>query len=364
MLPGVAALAAVLFSWIQVGQVSKELRISDEGQITNRFNTAIGHLGASSMHVRIGGIYALNRIVQDSQRDNPAVTSVLSAYIREEAPLATKKPAQSEKYLAPPDDVSAALAVLANRPESPWPSIANLRNVNLRGLETPSVPLLSGSNARNFRKADLSGSDLHDSKLDEFDFEEADFSSADFSDAWLTRSDLHNTTAMFANFTNATFVGSDLSGTRMDSANLTGAFFSEAAGKMWVGKGSSEHTVGSANLTAAILPGVNFTRADLRGVNLKKAWLGGANFTDANLTGANLQGATLADDTKRYGTGVTRLTRISLVSADLRNADLRGADLRNADLRGADLRGAKLAGARIKGAKIDKHTRGLPASTV
>lgn len=115
MLPGVAALAAVLFSWIQVEQASTELRISDAGQITNRFNSAITNLGAKSEPVRIGGIYALHRILQDSPRDNVAVTSVLSAYIRERAPLSPKKQPRANKA-----DISAALTVLASRPESFW----------------------------------------------------------------------------------------------------------------------------------------------------------------------------------------------------------------------------------------------------
>lgn len=56
-LPGLAALAALLFTWMQVGQASKELRIAEEGQITNRFNAAIGNLGSKSLDVRLGGMW-------------------------------------------------------------------------------------------------------------------------------------------------------------------------------------------------------------------------------------------------------------------------------------------------------------------
>ncbi|MFE7885973.1 hypothetical protein ACFU3J_20070, partial [Streptomyces sp. NPDC057411] len=65
-LPGIAAVAALLFTWLQVGQAGKELRIAEKGQITTRFNTAIGNLGSQSMDVRLGGIYALERIMKDS----------------------------------------------------------------------------------------------------------------------------------------------------------------------------------------------------------------------------------------------------------------------------------------------------------
>ncbi|MGW6483824.1 hypothetical protein ACWGDS_39275 [Streptomyces sp. NPDC055059] len=80
-LPGLAALVALLFTWMQVGQASKEVRISEQGQITDRFNAAIGNLGSQSMDIRLGGIFALQRIMQDTVRDHPAVVSVLASVV-------------------------------------------------------------------------------------------------------------------------------------------------------------------------------------------------------------------------------------------------------------------------------------------
>ncbi|WP_371621563.1 hypothetical protein OG245_00620 [Streptomyces sp. NBC_01116] len=42
-----------------------------EGQITDRYTAAVGNLGEDKMDVRLGGIYALERIMQDSRRDQP-----------------------------------------------------------------------------------------------------------------------------------------------------------------------------------------------------------------------------------------------------------------------------------------------------
>lgn len=86
-LPGLAALAALLFTWMQVDQTRKELQIGEQGQITNRFNAAVRNLGSESRDVRLGGIYGLERIMQDSARDHPTVVSVLSAYVRQNAPF-------------------------------------------------------------------------------------------------------------------------------------------------------------------------------------------------------------------------------------------------------------------------------------
>ncbi|MGI5353858.1 hypothetical protein ACQI4E_00855 [Streptomyces sp. CA-252508] len=62
-LPGLAAVAALLFTWVQVGRASKELRIAEQGQITSRFNAAIENLESKTLDVRLGGIYAMQRIM-------------------------------------------------------------------------------------------------------------------------------------------------------------------------------------------------------------------------------------------------------------------------------------------------------------
>ncbi|MFE1369229.1 hypothetical protein ACFW84_34000 [Streptomyces anulatus] len=67
----------------------------------------MGNLGEDKMDVRLGGIYALHRIVQDSRRDQPTMANVLSAYIH-----AAKPPAKGRDVAA---DVQAALTVLATR---------------------------------------------------------------------------------------------------------------------------------------------------------------------------------------------------------------------------------------------------------
>ena len=44
---------------------------------------AIEQLGSDKLDVRIGGIYALERIALDSAKDHPTVMAVLTAFIRE-----------------------------------------------------------------------------------------------------------------------------------------------------------------------------------------------------------------------------------------------------------------------------------------
>ncbi len=51
--------------------------------MTDRYTKAIEQLGSDKLDVRIGGIYALERIARDSAKDHPTVMEVLTAFIRE-----------------------------------------------------------------------------------------------------------------------------------------------------------------------------------------------------------------------------------------------------------------------------------------
>ena len=57
--------------------------LSREGQVTDRYTKAIEQLGSDKLDVRIGGIYALERVARDSVKDHPTVMEVLTAFIRE-----------------------------------------------------------------------------------------------------------------------------------------------------------------------------------------------------------------------------------------------------------------------------------------
>lgn len=68
------------------------LRVTQEGQITERFTKAIEHLGNTELlMVRLGGIYALERIARDSEKDHWPVMEVLTAYVRVNAPWPPKE---------------------------------------------------------------------------------------------------------------------------------------------------------------------------------------------------------------------------------------------------------------------------------
>ncbi|GHF36032.1 hypothetical protein GCM10018783_00340 [Streptomyces griseosporeus] len=299
-LPGLTALVALVFTWMSVEGTRAELRIAEQGQITNRFNAAIRNLGSDSADVRLGGIHGLERIMQDSPRDQPTIVSVLSAYVRRHAPVPAsgfvKEPNRYLDQFFPvtlPTDVQATLNVLGRRsPDHDGQAVLDLRETDLRGaevfgqLEAPDKPKSRAA----FRWADFNGADLRHSL----------------------------------------FIGVDLREAAVFGANLTGADFRAVD----LSKASME----TSDWTSANLENANLTRADLNYAKLHEVQLDQTvNLTKATLVDADLTGAVLA------------------------GADLRGADLTGADLRHADLTGAKLAGVNWSGAKLD-GVQGLPPS--
>ncbi|MER7959026.1 pentapeptide repeat-containing protein [Streptomyces sp. NPDC096030] len=260
-LPGIAAVVAVLFTWVTVGQTKDEIRLAEHGQITSRFNVAVQNLGSKTLDVRLGGIYALQRIMQDSARDQPTIVAVLSAYVREHAP--DPKGAQTEAGHRPSTDIQAAATVLATRnPDPDADAVVDLQSSDLRGVRLEHPHLGSANLAySDLRFAVFSHADLSNAHIGH-----ASLSGADLADSQLSEVDLRGATLTGTRLMRSDLRKADLTGAELDDARLAGA-----------------------NLARADLTG-----ADLVGADLSSANLAGANLTDADLTHANLAGANLA----------------------------------------------------------------------
>jgi uncharacterized protein YjbI with pentapeptide repeats len=95
--------------------------------------------------VRLGGIYALERIARDSESDHWAVMEVLTAFVREQAPATTLPPDSTSREKEtkaslherkPPPDIQAILTVIGRRTRTFGNGEAqrlDLRNTHLQG---------------------------------------------------------------------------------------------------------------------------------------------------------------------------------------------------------------------------------------
>ncbi|MFJ3164205.1 pentapeptide repeat-containing protein [Streptomyces kanasensis] len=207
-LAALGTLAVIIFTWLSIQQVDNEHALTREGQVTDRYNAAVGNIGEDSLEVRLGGIYALQRIMEDSPRDQPSIVNVLSTYIRNHA----KKPKRATEASGgkePTSDVQAALTALRGRD----PHHDSTAQVDLRGAYLPGANL-SGADLvlADLSDADLSGADLSKAKLSYTNLTGANLFGADLSDTSLTG----------ANLSNADLILADLSGTDLSHSNLTG----------------------------------------------------------------------------------------------------------------------------------------------
>lgn len=220
----VVAVAGLWYSNVQTRQVNEQGRddraLAKEEQITDRYTAAVGNLGEDKMDVRLGGIYALQRIMQDSRRDQPTIANVLATYIRTHA---AKPPAKGQDV---PADVHAALTVLATRDtfrddgtflldlhDAKLPNItlrdgraalrqANLGGVDLRGADLSRADLrIADLNGANLNGANLNGADLNGAGLGDADLRDADLNGADLRDAYVLNADLRGTDLRDTNLT-------------------------------------------------------------------------------------------------------------------------------------------------------------------
>jgi hypothetical protein len=243
---------------------NKNAEVAQDKQITERFAKAIEQLASDKIEVRLGAIYTLERIAKDSEKDQWTIMEVLTAFVRENAPIKKEEKPQSKKPLVDewlnvqkekeieelPKlrlDIQECLTVIGRR-EHPDPEnkSLDLRNVNI--------------SKANLRGAKLQGANLEGAKLK-----------------------------------GTIFIEANLQKANIQQANLTGAFLSKA--------NLQEAQLEGANLQRALLPKTNLQRAfllivdlhkaNLRKANLTEANLEGADLTEANLTEANLEGAIL-----------------------------------------------------------------------
>jgi uncharacterized protein YjbI with pentapeptide repeats len=264
-LAGLALLVGAFFTW-------RQLQVNRQGQVTDRYTKAIDQLGQAGLEVRVGGIYALERIARDSLADRRTIVEVLTTFVRLHSPLspgtderqhpqgleAKLVAARSMEQRAPMRDraphIQAAITVLGR-----MPGAGDKRSLGLSRVDLISSDL----SYSDLAEADLHYSDLSQSHLIGADLRDADLTGVWFVRAALIRAHLHQADLRSAVLWQALLDGADLRATDLTAADLTGAR----------------------------LKGARLDRADLRG----------ADFSQTDLANATFEGA-VADDTTIWPT--------------------------------------------------------------
>jgi hypothetical protein len=237
ILAGTALLSGLYFTW-------RTLQVSREGQITERFTRAIDQLekvddkGNKLFEIRVGGIYALERIARESEEDHWSIMEILTAYVRQHAPWQPEGAQHGEEDAAVENSgEDSREATEPTEVPPPGPDIQAIMTVLRRRTR------FFGNGEGEPEPLDLGSTHLREAKLQ-----------------------------------GANLYAANLKGANLQGANLQGAF-------LW-----------KTNLYAAFLADANLLGAILIDANLDHSMLVGAKITDEQLANAlSLQGAGMPD---------------------------------------------------------------------
>ena len=226
----VATIAGGIMLILNFRVATKNTKISEDRLVAERFNKGVEQLSSEKLEVRLGGIYSLERISEDSIKDYWTIMEVLTAFVRKNSPIKVSLhegiSTEVEGFQTPISmDIQAALTVIGRR---------NYFNDKDHNLDLSQANL----NGAKLWKTNFSKGFFWSTSFKQADISKALFYEADFSEACLIRADVWR---------------SDLRKANLWGANLHEAYLCEA-------------TLSGANLENANLENANLENADLREV--------------------------------------------------------------------------------------------------
>lgn len=231
---GLVLLFGLYLTYKRITVTERNVQVAQEGQITERFTRAIEQLGSQQLEIRLGGIYALERIAKDSADDHWTIMEVLTTFVRENSPWPEEKQESEQNQKSkqkidrkPPErtkipaDIQAILTVIGRRQ---WidkeKNHINLSSANLQGANLSEADLSGAS----FANADLTWANLTKANLSE-----AFLLGANLSKAYLNHADLTGADLTWANLTRANLTRANLNHADLSEADLSGAILAGAS---------------------------------------------------------------------------------------------------------------------------------------
>ena len=176
--------------------------------------------GEKQLEIRLGGIYALERIARDSERDHWPVMEILTAYVREHAPGAPIRPKDTPPQQANPSS-KADESTVEGQPPKPATDIQAVLTV--LGRRDRTYEKAEYGQRLDFRGTDLRGASLQFAQLQGAILWWAQLQGAYLVGAHLQRTDLSLAQLQGANLGDSQLQGADLQKARLEGANLGGA---------------------------------------------------------------------------------------------------------------------------------------------
>jgi hypothetical protein len=172
---GVLLVFGAVTAWRQLLIARGQQLVGRRVAVTEAFAKAVEQLANDdALALRLGGVYAMDRIADDDPTERPRIAEILSAFVRDGAP------ADGEL----PRDVRAGMQVLTRRD---WTVAIDLAGARLAGMHLPAARLAGAVLAgTDLSDATLRGALMKDADLRRADLRRADLSGADLRAATLT----------------------------------------------------------------------------------------------------------------------------------------------------------------------------------
>ena len=272
---------------------NRQANTAQQGLLNERYQKGAGMLGSEVLSVRLGGIYALQRLAEEwPDQYHIQIMRLFCAFVR--LPTRDQNLVSGRAVIEPGttlgirQDVEAVMQMMGSRAKSriTLERIADFK-LDLRGADLPTAQFLDAdlSNAlfynSNLSGANFANTDLTDCFLIYSDLSRAQFYNVNFTRTGLRSANLSGTLLQDADLSRRNLHNVNLSGTNLLRTNLSGAIVQDAKAS-------------GALLEGANLSGTSFLRTDLSGARLAMAEMSGAQFLDADLTSADIAGANLS----------------------------------------------------------------------
>jgi uncharacterized protein YjbI with pentapeptide repeats len=202
-------------------QFSQQQQASHDLLISNQVSKGFEQLGSEKVVVRLGGIYALEGVMNASDQYHRPVLEALTAFVREGTRANTTPTPTPTPTL--PTDIQAALTVIGRRSAYVNDQI-DLADARLAGADLSSAALSGAALfGADLTHATLTDAILSDATLSGATLFSANLTSAGLPDVNLTRANLTHANLTAANLFGANLTHANLTGANLTGANLTGA---------------------------------------------------------------------------------------------------------------------------------------------
>jgi Pentapeptide repeats (8 copies) len=213
----------IYFTWRRTRAAESTLGLTEQSDITDRYTKAIEQLGKmndgeQNLEVRLGAIYALGSIAEDSARYHWPIMEVLTAYVRKNAALDSDQSYRDKYREEPRIDIQAVLTILggrdASRENRPSENRSSKERANQQYLDLRKCYLCG---------AKLNGGDFRNADLEHTNLKAAVFKGAKLQKACLRKANLHSTNFYEANLMEAYFTDAVLDAANLDRAQISNA---------------------------------------------------------------------------------------------------------------------------------------------